>query len=255
MSGEGPTNNKAYEDRVQRLFSRVNNIQSATAEEKQGKLREVERALEELESKLERQKTEKASKLHGFATAVQSLTVALDEEREKNERVESDFNQQLLALEKAFGKSIEEARALRDESDQRLVGKLHSEVEGLQYELARHFQTTHFEGKEELEQLVETDIPRIQAEIAAESAIRRELEAKIVEQFMEQVQELRDIFEEERKQREAKEEELVTAVNAVAREVDDGVRKQKDERERNEENILELVEKVIERLKADLTEY
>lgn len=33
------------------------------------------------------------------------------------------------------------------------------------------------------------------------------------------------------------------------------LRKQKEEREKNEENILELIEKVIERLKDDVDQY
>lgn len=250
-----PQPTKAYEERIQRLFNRVNNIQTVTSQEKQSKLKEIEKILEELESKLDKQKTEKVNKLNTFTSTIQSLNRILDEERDKNERVESNFNQELLNLEKAFGKSIEEARLLRDESDQRLVSKLNKEIEGLQYELAKNFQTNHFEGKEELEQLVETDIPRIQNEIVAESSIRRELEAKIVEQFMEQIQELREIFEDEKKQRECKEEELVLAINTIAKEIDEAIKKQKEEREKNEENILELVEKVIERLKSDLIEY
>lgn len=254
MSADQQTT-KNYEDRIQRLFNRVNTIQSATTEEKHNKLKEMEQILEDLEKKLESQKAEKAGRLNTFGSTIHTLNRLLDEEREKGERIESNFNQELLNLEKAFGKSIEEARLLRDESDQRLVSKLNKEIETLQYELARNFQTNNFEGKEELEQLVDTDIPRIQNEIASESAIRRELEAKILEQFMEQIQELREIFEDEKKQREAKEEELVLAINTIAKEIDDALKKQKDEREKNEESILELVEKVIERLKSDIIEY
>lgn len=39
----------------------------------------------------------------------------------------------------------------------------------------------------------------------------------------------------------------------MAKDVENGLKWQRTERERNEENILELVEKVIERLKRDIS--
>lgn len=255
MSNEVNTYEKGYEDRVQRLFNRVNNIQSINAEEKQTKLRDIENVLTELAQKISKQKEEKASKLTTLTETMATLSKALEGERERAEKLENTFNSDLLTLEKNFLQSVEEARSLRDESDKRLVTKLNTELEGLQMNLARGLGSERFEGQEELEQLIETDIPRVQAELANESALRKELEGKILEQFLEQVNELRALHEEEKKTRETKEEELVEAINVISKEVEDGLKKQKDERERNEENILELVEKVIERLKTDITEY
>ena len=70
---------------------------------------------------------------------------------------------------------------------------------------------------------------------------------------MQQVNELTDLYFEEKKKRELKEEDLLNAISTIAKDVEGALKKQRIDREKNEESILELVEKVIERLKRDVT--
>lgn len=68
---------------------------------------------------------------------------------------------------------------------------------------------------------------------------------------MEQIRELQDNFNEEKKRREINEEEILNSIANVAKEIENSIKKQRYERERNEENILDLIEKVIEHLKKE----
>jgi hypothetical protein len=79
-------------------------------------------------------------------------------------------------------------------------------------------------------QFLEDDIPRLQEEIAAESGLRAEIEQKIYEQFMEQIAELRLLFEEEKRDREFKEEELINTLKLVSQRVQDSIMKTKIDR-------------------------
>ncbi len=58
----------------------------------------------------------------------------------------------------------------------------------------------------------------------------------------------------ERKEREAREEEIVQYLKAIYCKVHDGIAQAKAERERNEEQLVRLVENVVEKMKADLIE-
>jgi len=71
---------------------------------------------------------------------------------------------------------------------------------------------------------------------------------------MEQITELQDIFQEEKKDRETKEEEIVGMLKNVSADCEQLLAQQRAERERNEEMILNLVEQVIERLKRDASD-
>lgn len=67
------TYTRTYQDRVQKLFKRVNNIQSLSKEEKQEKLKDLEKILIELEQKVRQQKSLKDQKTKTFGEALEQL--------------------------------------------------------------------------------------------------------------------------------------------------------------------------------------
>ena len=71
---------KGYQDRVQRLFSRVNNIQSLNKEEKIEKLKDFENIVLELEQKIQIQKSEKSGKLSMFKEALGQIQAEVENE-------------------------------------------------------------------------------------------------------------------------------------------------------------------------------
>ena len=242
-----------YQDRVQRLFERVRTIQSTGEEERLAKTKELERAIGELDKRVTRKKEERTLRQDGYSEKIAQIKLLLDEEVESRTRLENQLAGELEGLERYCVRLGEEARTLRDETDRRLVGKLNGAIELIQLETQRHLAPSNFEANAELDQLLRVEIPQLQKELGNECALRRELEGKILEQFMEQVSELTLLYQEEKKKREVKEEDLLNAIAAVAREVELALKRQRADREKNEENILDLVEKVIERLKRDIT--
>ena len=62
-----------YNERVQRLFERVGNLQSAVDEEKSNRLREIESVLLELEKKLNDMKDSKTEKVDLFEKMVRVM--------------------------------------------------------------------------------------------------------------------------------------------------------------------------------------
>ena len=248
--GERGTN---YHDRVQRLFERVKNIQNITEEEKLNKMKELEKCITDLERKTMRKKEERVLRQDTFAEKINQLKTTLESEVEARLKLESQMNSELEHLERYCVNIAEEARTLRDESDRKLVTKLNNAIELLQIDIQRGATANHFETNTELEHLLKVELPRLQKELNNECELRKELEQKILEQFMQQVNELTDLYFEEKKKRELKEEDLLNAISTIAKDVEGALKKQRIDREKNEESILELVEKVIERLKRDVT--
>ena len=81
-----------------------------------------------------------------------------------------------------------------------------------------------------LQRYLDEDLPKMRDEIANEVIFRREVEQKIYDQFMEQINELKNAFEEERKEREAKEEELITILQKLSVKIKDSILKAKSDR-------------------------
>lgn len=246
---------KAYQDRVQRLFDRVNSIQKITKEDKKVKIQDLERVVKDLETKILSQRKEKNTKISTFRETIKTMQDALELESQNREKLENGLNSQINNLDKNCAKILEDAKYLRDDTDRNLVTKLNNSIDLLQEEISKNLMNKNFEKNEELEQLMEKDLPKIQYELANESAMRKELENKILDQFMNQIGELNNLLVEEKKKREIKEEEILNGINTISKDIENSLQKQREEREKNEENILELVEKVIDRLKTDISDY
>ena len=60
------------------------------------------------------------------------------------------------------------------------------------------------------------------------------------------------MFNVERREREAKEEEIIQYLKAIYCKIHDSISQSKGDRERNEEMLVKLVEQVVEKIKKDL---
>lgn len=244
---------QTYQERIQRLFERVSNIHNYSEEEKAAKIREVEAALAALGDQLERRKDARESQIASFGDKIKQLKQLFEDESAAKVRLESKLQADLEGVERHSQRLVEEAKASRDEVDRRLVAKLNGAIDLIQAEIPRCLKDKTFEHQKELDQIVKVELPALQEELGNECQLRKELEMKIYEGFMEQMKELGELYQEEKRVRELKEEELVGVINGISREVEAGLKRQRADREASEENILELVEKVIERLKKDIS--
>lgn len=69
-----------YSDRVQRLFQRVGNLQSAVDVEKNNRLKEIEGVLGELERKVADMRDSKSEKIGYFDKIIKEIHASLAEE-------------------------------------------------------------------------------------------------------------------------------------------------------------------------------
>ena len=135
----------------------------------------------------------------------------------------------MVSLERNCKKYIEEFVKDQLESDKRIFGKLTSQIEGLQTEV-QHEYKARGNTEQYLQAILIDELPQLREEIASEIGLRKELEQKIEEQFLEQINDLKITFEEERHERESKEEELLAVLKAVSQRVQDALNRTKKER-------------------------
>lgn len=81
-----------------------------------------------------------------------------------------------------------------------------------------------------LQQYLDEELPRLRDEIANEVIVRREVEQKIIDQFMEQIKDLKQNFEDEKKERESREEELVVVLKSTSLKIQENIVRTKQER-------------------------
>ena len=81
-----------------------------------------------------------------------------------------------------------------------------------------------------LQQYLDEELPRLRDEIANEVIVRREVEQKIIDQFMEQIKDLKQNFEDEKKERDSREEELVVVLKSTSLKIQEGIARTKQER-------------------------
>lgn len=127
---------------------------------------------------------------------------------------------------------------------------MNAHVEAIQGEIQKSLESANTVNPD-FEYITQEEIPKLQRDLTGEINLRRELESKILQQFIDQIQELNEMFQEEKKERELKEEEIVTTLKSISNEIEVMIGTQRNERERNEEMILNLFEQVIERLRKD----
>ena len=144
MSGDN------YNERVQRLFERVGNLQNAVDEEKSNRLKEIENILMDLEKRLVEMRENKNEKIEYFEKMIKQLQLTQEEESENRQRQENDLNTEITGLEKNCQKIIEEAGKERQVLDTKLISKMNSHVEQIQSEIQRNLNTSNETNPEEL---------------------------------------------------------------------------------------------------------
>lgn len=113
--------------------------------------------------------------------------------------------------------------------DSKLIQKMNSHVENIQNEIQKSLDSTSVVNPD-FEYITQEEIPKLQRDLTSEINLRRELESKILEQFLDQIQELNEMFQDEKREREQKEEEIVTTLKTISNEIEGMICQQKSER-------------------------
>eukprot|EP01017_Pseudomicrothorax_dubius_P042032 TRINITY_DN6809_c0_g1_i1.p1 TRINITY_DN6809_c0_g1~~TRINITY_DN6809_c0_g1_i1.p1 ORF type:complete len:167 (+),score=72.64 TRINITY_DN6809_c0_g1_i1:343-843(+) len=158
---------------------------------------------------------------------------------------------ELSNVERNCRRLIDNAIKERIESEKKFVGKISLQLDNISNEIHKELASKALPSENYLAFYLNEEIPRLREALETEVALRKEIEAKILEQFTDQINDLRDTFDAERKEREVREEEVIAILKNIATRVSDNITKMRREREKNEEVLVQLVEKIIQKLRKE----
>ena len=133
-------------------------------------------------------------------------------------------------MEKACKKFVEVNSRQRLEEDRKLSARLNGQIDQLYSDINKQLGGSPVQENPELNLLISEEIPKLRKELSHEIMLRRELENRILEQFTEQISDLQTDFMEERKTREAKEEELVNYLKKISVDIENALHRERIER-------------------------
>lgn len=90
---------KVYQERVQRLFSRVNNIQSMNKDEKTEKIKDFQNIVLELEQRIFSAKKDKTEKIVFFQETIDGLRQTLEKETEVRDKNAAQIRAEVQKLD------------------------------------------------------------------------------------------------------------------------------------------------------------
>jgi hypothetical protein len=161
---------------------------------------------------------------------LKALKTTFEEEERRRIALEETLENNTANLEKACKKLIEVNSKEGLEADKRLSAKLNRQIEALFADVSKQLGGMPVLENPELNMLISEEIPRLRKEMSHEIMLRRELENRILEQFTEQISDLQADFIEERKAREAKEEELVNYLKKISVDIENNLHRERIER-------------------------
>ena len=96
----------------------------------------------------------------------------------------------------------------------------------------------------------EEKLPGLREELEYESKLRQEIESKIYEQFLEQILELKKIFEAEKGERVENHEQTLVLLKGVYNRLVERLKEEQNQREKNEALVLKVVEQLVGQISA-----
>lgn len=102
-------NKSAYQNRVQNLFARVNKIQNLNEDGRKEKAKELEDLLNQLETKLDREKKDKSTKVGQMENVLQELRRSLKEDGRARQEMEERIEDALGQLERDFANVLDQS--------------------------------------------------------------------------------------------------------------------------------------------------
>ncbi|CAD8186400.1 unnamed protein product [Paramecium octaurelia] len=241
------------QNRVSSIFEKLNNISTSVQDEKNNRFHAISQLIMAFEAQLQHQSDQKEEKFTYIAAKVRQITEFLEQEQENRERQETETFKLITDLERHARRLIEQNSKERVEQEKKIVYSIGQQIESLQQDVIKEGlaqSTSH----EYIDSYLNEDLPKIADELQNEITEGKDVEEKIYHQFVEQLNDLRSLFEKEKKEREIKEEEIVESLREISNRIQEQLKKTRGEREKTEETLVTLVEKVIEKLKREMLE-
>jgi len=241
-----------YSDRVSKLFQRISNIQTDVEEEKNNRFKALRTILINFEKKIDEHQYSRQERFEQLLNKLKDLQGLLEEDMNIRSSMESDLSVDLKNLERNCKHMIEGSLKEAEEQNKRFLSKINKQIDQINNDITNELNKD--DAQLYFQSFLDDTLPKLKDELEIEMITRREIEAKIYEQFMDQINELNDSLEDERKERERRSEHFMQLLKKVASRVGDNILKSRSDREKNEEMMVSLIEKVVERIKKDALE-
>lgn len=202
-----------------------------------------------MKKKIDEHQRSRQDRFDQLLTKLRDLQNLLEDDVGIRSNMESDLFSDLKTLEKNCKIMTDTSLKEAEEQNKRFLTKINKQIDQVSSDIANELNKQ--DGQIYLQSFIDDTLPKLKDELETEVITRREIESKIIEQFMEQINELNESLEDERKERERRSEHFMQLLKKVAARVGDNLNKSRGEREKNEEMMVGLIEKVVERIKRD----
>ncbi|KRX00705.1 hypothetical protein PPERSA_00932 [Pseudocohnilembus persalinus] len=242
-----------YGDRATRVFERINNIQSNIENEKLSRYQLITQMIQSFEGQLDEINKRKQDKFESLADKLKDLQDMIEQEQETGARMDSDSSKEIINLERNCKRLLEQSQKERIEGEKKIAQSISSQIDAVTLEVQKEGQAQQ-QSHQYLDEYLNEVLPRLKDELSFEVTQRKEVEEKIYNQFIEQVNDLKEQHEKERKEKEQKEEELIGVLREISNRIQEQLVRVRKEREKNEEMLVILVEQMVEKMKKEIIE-
>ena len=116
----------------------------------------------------------------------------------------------------------------QDEQNKKFLGKINRQIENLAKDLSNELSKQ--DASLFLENFIQEDLPKLKEDLNHEIATRKEMEAKIYDEFSGQLKEINQVYEQEKKEREAKTEEFMQLFSKFSENISEDIANSREER-------------------------
>jgi len=165
------------------------------------------------------------------------------------QKIESELGNDLKTLQHNCRVMIDTYKNESDDQNKKFLIRVNKDIEVLTKDISEDLnkQDAHIV----LQHYIDEDLPKIRHDLKGEIEVRKEMDEKIHEQFMSQIEDLHQAYQEDKKEREQRSQEFIQLLKKVSIRISNDVHQSKEEREQNTEMLFQLVEQVSEKIKRD----
>jgi len=186
-----------YTERINRLFQRLSNIQNDVEDEKINRHKALETILINLEKKTEEINQSKVQRHQMLLEKVRVLQSSLEQNVASRQKIEAELGNDLKVLQANCKTIMDAANKDQDEQNKKFLGKINRQIENLAKDLSNELSKQ--DASLFLENFIQEDLPKLKDDLNHEIATRKEMEAKIYDEFSGQLKEINQVYEQEKK--------------------------------------------------------
>jgi len=236
-------------ERIQKISERLSNIRSNVGQEKVGRIDDLEKRYQILESQMWENNDTNSQKFSALRDQTCKVQKLIEEEQNTRETLFEEKSKQLEQTQESLQELLQAEITARRETENRLVNYLEEKAAKVRNEILSSGRL-HSSGLEEVKSKVQTELPGMEDEVRRQKQERESLESSIFNQLRQELDKVETEVASERKAREETEEALLNMLRDVVSRMKSEVDQERRDREATEENLLSLLEDTCNKLNA-----